>query len=96
MNITISEQTKAYLKKKNLSCLTLSLVSGGGGCCGVVAMPSVRYEAPSDLNQYMHYLVDDINVYIHKLAIEEDSQLKFILRKYFSHEYVDVEGYKIL
>lgn len=96
MNIIISEKTKDYLKKKNINCLTLSLVSGGGGCCGVVAMPSVSYEEPSDLRQYEHNLVDNINVYISNIAKGEDVQLKFILRKFLLHEYVDVEGIKIL
>lgn len=96
MNIIISEQAKDYLKKKNICCLTLNMVCGGGGCSGGVAMPSVSYEEPADANKYEHNLIDNINVYISNSAKGQDIQLKFILRKFLFHEYVDVEGIRIL
>lgn len=97
MNIIISEQVKAYLKKKNISCLTLNMVIAGNGCCGGYAIPQVSYEYPEDAKKYEYVLVDNIDVYIHKSAIDDDDiKLEFVLRRYLLHEYIDVEGIRIL
>jgi len=95
MNIIISEQTKTYLKKKNINCLTLNMTSAGG-CCGSVYMPSVGYKEPAALNQYERYFVDNINVYIHKLVKAESEELKFIFKNFLALKYVDVEGIKLM
>lgn len=95
MNIIISEQAKTYLIKKKFNCLTLSMASVGA-CCGSVPTPRVEYTVPADLNQYDHYLVDNINVYIDKLAKAEDGGLKFIFKNFLTLKYVDVEGIKIM
>ena len=50
----------------------------------------------SYINQYYHTLINNINVFIHKSAIEDDIKLEFVLRKFLFHEYVDVDGIRIL
>lgn len=96
MNIIISEKTNDYLKKKNINCLTLNMIITGSGDFNGCAIPQVIYEEPKDANGYHHALVDNINVFIHKSAIEDDMKLEFVLRKFLLHKYVDVEGIKIL
>ncbi|NMC56554.1 MAG: hypothetical protein GYA50_04970 [Eubacteriaceae bacterium] len=96
MNINISQQTNDYLKKKNINCLTLNMVIAGSGDLSGCAIPQVNYEEPSDKNRYYHTLVNNINVFIHKSAIEDDIKLEFVLRKFLFYTYVDVEGIKIL
>lgn len=95
MNIIISEQAKTYLKKKNINCLTLSMVRASV-CWGSASMPSVEYTEPAALNQYDHYLVDNINVYIDRLAKAEVGELKFVFKNFLMLKYVDVEGIKLI
>lgn len=95
MNIIISEQTKTYLKKKNINCLTLNMASAGL-CCGSVSMPTVEYAEPAALSIYNHYYVDNINVYIDRYAKAEAGELKFIVKNLVLLKYVDVEGIKLM
>lgn len=95
MNIIISEQAKTYLKKKNINCLTLNMIRARA-CWGGVSMPSVEYSEPAALNQYNYYLVDNINVYIDRLAKAETGELKFVFKNFLMLKYVDVEGIKLI
>jgi hypothetical protein len=95
LNIIISELAKTYLKEKNINCLTLSMAITGG-CCGSSSMPSVKYAEPAALNHYDHYLVDNINVYIDRLAKAEEEELKFVFKNFLMLKYVDVEGIKLI
>jgi hypothetical protein len=59
-------------------------------------MPSVGYVEPAALNQYDYYLVDNINVYIDRLAKAEVGELKFSFKNFLMLKYVDVEGIKLM
>jgi hypothetical protein len=95
LNIIISEQTKTYLKKKNINCLTLNMARAGL-CCGSVSTPTIEYAEPAALNSYDHYLVDNINVYVDRLAKSEVGELKFVFKNLLMLKYVDVEGIKLI
>ena len=95
MNIIISEKAKTYLKKKNINCLSLNMIRGSI-CWGSVSLPNVEYLVPVALNKYNHYLVDNINVYIYKLAKAEVGELRFVFKHFLLLKYVDVEGIKLL
>jgi hypothetical protein len=95
LNITISEQAKTYLEKKNINCLTLNM-KRAGLCCGSVSTPTVEYTEPVALNDYVHYLVNNINVYIDKLVKSEIGELKFVFKNLLTLKYIDVEGIKLL
>lgn len=95
MNIIISEQAKTYLKKKNINCLTLNMARTGL-CCGSVSTPTVEYTEPTALNDYDYFLVDNINVYIDRLAKLEVGELKFVFKNLLTLKYIDVEGIKLM
>lgn len=59
-------------------------------------MPSIEHTEPAALNQYDHYLVDNINVYIDRLAKAEFGELKFVLKNFLMLKYIDVEGIKLI
>lgn len=61
-----------------------------------VSTPSVEYKVPVALYQYDYYLVDNINVYIDKLAKSEAGELKFIIKNFLKLKYIDVEGIKLI
>lgn len=80
---------------KNISYLTLRMASSGG-CCGGITTPRVEYKEPVSVNQYDHYLIDNVNVYVDRFAKAEAGELKFILKNFVMLKYVDVEGIKLM
>ena len=95
MNIIISEKAKSFLKQKNINCLTLNMVRGSI-CWGSISLPNVEYLEPAALNEYNHYLVDNINVYIYKFVKAEVGELKFVFKNFLILKYVDVKGIKLI
>jgi hypothetical protein len=58
-------------------------------------MPNIEYAEPAALNQYYHYLIDDINIYIWKL-VSTNGELEFVLKNFLMLKYVDVVGIKLM
>ncbi|MCT4620924.1 MAG: hypothetical protein N4A62_16235 [Marinisporobacter sp.] len=58
-------------------------------------MPYARAIEPSDLEEYDHFQVDGINIYVYKGARVENT-LKLVLRNYLLFKQIEIQGISIL
>jgi len=55
-------------------------------------MPSVRMGKPDNINEYNHYQIGDINVYVKSDVVAKDDELKIKCVKLLWKEKLVVEG----
>lgn len=64
MNIIIEDPVMNYLSKKKRTVLTLEIKTVRGGWCGNIKVQGIGYEAPPSLENYSHFEVNGIDVYV--------------------------------
>lgn len=83
LEIKITPEVMAYLKKKDKDQFTLDIRTSGGGCCPTIEVAEVIVKAPDNTALYNLYVQDGIHIYISKKARISVPVLKFILKKSF-------------
>lgn len=77
--IAIDPDVRDFLTKKNKMMLVLDIFKSGGGCCPTYEVADITYKKPEQTMLYNLSIIDDIEVYISKMAIITAPILRFSL-----------------
>lgn len=91
MNVKIDAKAEKFIKSKGEDSITVWL-EGCSSWGTKEPMPSVRMGKPDNINEYNHYQIGDINVYVKSDVVAKDDELKIKCVKLLWKEKLVVEG----
>lgn len=94
MNIKFDEEVIKYMNKKNKTSIMVTMVRSGGGWCGSLLIPDLELRAPVELENYIKYTENGMDVYLHKNVKVAAPVIRFRLSKIFFVSTIYVEGIK--
>ena len=93
MNIEIKPKVKEYLTQMNVHEIYIEMENQGGCCAGDIHIPVIRLGAPTNINVYKEYLLDNISVYFpKKLNNVENEHIVIKLRNILGKKSLVVSG----
>ncbi len=92
MLVKVDPEVKAFLSKKNKSCITLEIITSGGGCCPTMELPEISYVSPKEKEKFQYVKVDDLDIYVGNNVRITAPQLKFTLSSMMFLKKIEVAG----
>jgi len=79
--IRIDDNVLSYLEKKKRKVITLTINKSGGGCCPTIEVYDIDLNQPSNIEFYNKFEIDDVTVFVNKIARVTAPILRFSLQK---------------
>lgn len=90
--IAIDSDVHDFLTKKKKKALVLDISKSGGGCCPTYEVADITYKKPENEVLYIVSVIEEIEVYISKIATVTAPVLRFSLENVGFVKQIVVKG----
>lgn len=93
MNIELTSKFKNYVKEKNINNISIKYGKSCGSWSGSFRVPLVLKEKPDDTINYNKFVINSINIYVHKsVKVIDDNTLTLTITGFFIFKNITVKG----